>query len=137
MRQRLVLHRVVTTLALCAAFAVGGCAGSLSGDITDKPPTPKVDMTGRWLLAAANTPPCGMNFSTTAGETQSGAIAPEGGCPGKFFTSRHWSIEAGGLLITDHNNEPLALLNFVGGRFEGKAASGLQITLSRGGLPAN
>jgi hypothetical protein len=127
--------RLAVVLALTVMLT--GCAGSLSGDITDKPPTPKVDMNGRWLLAAAGTPPCGMNFSTAPGEPPSGAIAPEGGCPGKFFTSRHWSIEAGGLLITDHNNEPLALLNFVGGRFEGKSASGLQITLSRGGLPAN
>ena len=128
---------ILLAAALALAVTAAGCAGSLSGDITDKPPTPKVDMNGRWLLAAASTPPCGMNFSTAPGEPQSGAIAPEGGCPGKFFTSRHWSIEAGGLLITDHNNEPLALLNFVGGRFEGKSANGLQITLSRGGLPAN
>jgi hypothetical protein len=124
-------------MACIGLLALAGCAGSLSNDITDKPPTPKVDMNGRWLLAAADAPPCGVTFTTTDPQAQNGAIQPEGGCPGNFFTARHWSIEAGGLLITNHKDEPLALLNFVGGRFEGKAASGLQITLSRGGLPAN
>jgi len=120
--------------ALGLALVLANCAGSLSGSITDKPETPKVDMTGRWLLSAPNAPACGVNF-TAASDGQSGRVAPEGGCPGDFFTSRQWSFEAGGLLITNHNNEPLALLNLAGGHFEGKSTSGLLVTLARPAAP--
>ena len=40
-----------------------------------------------------------------------GTIAPEGGCPGSFFTSRKWTFEHGALIIRDHKGESLAELS--------------------------
>jgi hypothetical protein len=88
-------------------------------------------MTGRWLLAAPNSPACGMAFAGAPG-AQLGTIAPEGGCPGNFFTSRKWNFEQTGLVIRDHNGEPLAQLSLASGtNFDGKASSGEPVTLSR------
>ena len=39
---------------------------------------------------------------TEAAPGNMGAIAPEGGCPGNFYTSRKWTIEQGSLVIRDH-----------------------------------
>jgi hypothetical protein len=117
--------------AACVAAALSACAGTLPGAVSEEPAAPKIDMAGRWLLTAPNSPPCGMMFGA------GGTIAPEGGCPGNFFTSRHWTLEQSGLVINDHNNEPLAQLHFVGGHFEGKATSGLSVTLARSVLPTN
>ena len=117
------------------AFALAACSGTLPG-VADKPPGPKIEMGGRWLLAATNAPGCGMSF-TVAADGQSGSIRPEGGCPGDFFTSRQWAFQGDELVVNNHNGEPLAQLRFVGGRFEGKSTSGLQITLARSLLPTN
>ena len=59
-----------------------------------------------------------------------GTIAPEGGCPGNFFTSRKWTYERSALIIRDHKGEVLAELAFAGGRFEGQG-SGAALSLSR------
>jgi hypothetical protein len=117
-------------------LSLAGCAGTggLLPGVEEKPPAPKVDMTGRWLVITANAPSCGMIFG--AG-TDSGTIKPEGGCPGDFFTSRQWALEGDELVIRDHNSEPLAQLRFVGGRFEGKATNGMQVTVARTALPVN
>ena len=50
-----------------------------------------------------------MNFAHTPAAAQ-GTIAPEGGCPGNFFTSRKWTFEHGALIIRDHKSEVLAEL---------------------------
>jgi len=121
--------------ASALGFALAACSGTLPG-IEGKPPAPKIEMGGRWLLAASNAPTCGMSF-TVAADGQSGDIRPEGGCPGDFFTSRQWAFQGDDLVINNHNSEPLAQLHFVGGRFEGKSISGLQITLARSLLPTN
>jgi hypothetical protein len=60
-----------------------------------------------------------------------GTIAPEGGCPGNFFTSRKWTFEHGALIIRDHKGEPLAQLSFSDGRFAGQATNGGALSLSR------
>ena len=60
-----------------------------------------------------------------------GTIAPEGGCPGNFFTSRKWTFEHGMLIIRDFKNQPMAQLSYAGDRFEGQDASGGKLTLSR------
>ena len=60
-----------------------------------------------------------------------GTIAPEGGCPGNFFTSRKWTFEHGMLIIRDFKNQPLAQLSYAGDRFEGEDASGGKLTLSK------
>ena len=123
---------LVTIVALMLALAA--CGGSLPGSISEAP-APKIDMAGRWLLSTANAPTCGMSFTQPSPE--GGNIAPEGGCPGNFFTSRHWAFEGGDLVIRDHNSEPLAQLQFAGGRFTGKSTAGLTVTLARSLLPSN
>ena len=70
-----------------------------------------------------------MNFGGAPG-AQQGTITPDGGCPGKFFTSRRWTLDQGALTINDYENQPLAHLNFANGRFEGQATTGMPVTLS-------
>jgi Protease inhibitor Inh len=126
---RRAMPRIRFTMTALVALTLAGCAGTPFGDTTPVAPAPTIDMSGRWLLATPNAPSCGMNF-TTAG-VQEGAIAPEGGCPGKFFTSRHWTLAQGALIINDHENQPLAHLTFANGHFEGQATAGPPVTLSR------
>ena len=73
-----------------------------------------------------------MTFRSASPADAEGTIAPEGGCPGKFFTSRKWMFDSNGLSIRDHNSEPLAQLSAAGGaRFDGKATAGDPVTLTR------
>ena len=99
------------------------------------PPPPPVDMSGRWKLTAASGGACLMNFGAQSAAAAQGSIAPEGGCPGSFFTSRKWLFEHGTLIMRNHKGEPLARLSFAGGHFEGQetggAASGASVSLSR------
>ena len=121
--------------SVAIALALAGCAGGeavtgspVSGTRYGAPPEP---LTGRWQLAAAGSNPCVMNFGGTAGEGE-GTIAPEGGCPGNFYTSRKWTFEQGSLVIRDHNGQPLGQLALASpGRFDGKAANGQPLTLNR------
>jgi glucose/arabinose dehydrogenase len=94
------------------------------------PSPPPIDLVGRWKLAVAGGGACFMRFGNAPGAAQ-GTIAPEGGCPGKFFTSRKWTFDHDTLTIRDHKNETLAQLSYVAGRFEGSEASGIALTLSR------
>ena len=94
------------------------------------PSPPPVDLAGRWKLAVAAGGACFMNFGNSPGAVQ-GTIAPEGGCPDNFFTSRKWTFEHDALIIRDHKGEPLAQLSFAGGRFEGRETSGAALSLSR------
>jgi hypothetical protein len=72
-----------------------------------------------------------MNFGASPGAGE-GTIAPEGGCPGNFFTSRKWTFEQGGLIIRDHTGQSLALLALAGSnRFEGQASNGQAVSLAR------
>ena len=113
------------------AWLLTGCASGLFGDSTPVALTPTGDdMPGRWFLAAPNGPPCGMNFGGAPG-AQQGTITPDGGCPGKFFTSRHWTLDRGALVINDNDNQPLAHFTFADGRFEGQATAGMTVTLAR------
>jgi hypothetical protein len=72
-----------------------------------------------------------MTFGAASPAAAEGTIAPEGGCPGKFFTSRKWSYDQAGLTMRDHNGQPLAQLSSAGTQFNGKAANGEPITLMR------
>jgi hypothetical protein len=60
-----------------------------------------------------------------------GSIAPEGGCPGNFFTSRKWTFEHGMLIIRDFKNQPLVQLSYSTDHFEGQDSGGNKLTLSR------
>ncbi len=95
------------------------------------PQQPAIEMAGRWVLASPGSGFCGMNFGSAPGAIE-GTIAPEGGCPGKFFTSRKWVFEQNALVIRNHAGEPLAQLSAAEpGRLEGRATSGEQISLTR------
>src|SRR5262249_6195893 len=121
-------------LRLAGIVLAGGlsaCAGSLPGSVSEEPAAPKLEMTGRWLLSAPNSPPCGMAFGASE------PPAPEGGCPDIFSPSRHWTTQGNELTILDHNSEPLAQLRFADGQFQGKATGGMVLTLARSGPPAN
>jgi protease inhibitor Inh len=92
---------------------------------------PPVNMAGRWTLTSPGGAGCAMNFGAPPGAAE-GTIAPEGGCPGNFFTSRKWAFEDNGLVIRDHTGQPLARLALgTTGRFDGQATSGQPIALAR------
>ena len=113
------------------ALMLAGCTGNPLGEATPvAAPTRPLLMNGRWILSIPNAPSCGMNFAGAAGG-QEGTLVPEGGCPGNFFTSRHWALTQGALTIGDENGQPLAQLAFADGRFEGKATAGAPVTLNR------
>jgi len=121
---------------------VGGCSGSsLIGaspeaekpaPVEPPPPQPQlavppVDMVGRWRLAAVSGGACFMTFGVAAGAlgapgtaAAQGTIAPEGGCPGNFFTSRKWAFEDGELVIRDFKGQALARLAYSGDHFQGE-----------------
>jgi len=88
-----------------------------------------MDLAGRWRLTAVGGR-CFMNFGNAPGAAQ-GTIAPEGGCPGNFFTSRKWTFERDTLIIRNHKDEPLARLSLSAGRFEGQETAGAAVSLSR------
>jgi hypothetical protein len=126
-------------LALTAFAALAGCASKPPPEPPvaaapppppPLPPPPPVDLAGRWRLAATGGGACFMTFGNAAGAIQ-GTIAPEGGCPGNFFTSRKWTFEHGALIIRDHKGQPLAQVSFSDGRFAGQATAGGEISLSR------
>src|SRR5262245_27455839 len=101
-----------SALAAVMTFALVGCTGSglpLSGPIATPavPARPPVNMAGRWLLASPGIGQCNMTFGSPPGAAE-GTIAPEGGCPGQFYTSRKWAFDSSGLVIRNHNGEPLA-----------------------------
>jgi Protease inhibitor Inh len=139
-------HATKTAAAIVAAMLVAaaltGCTGndrvaarpepqaSAAPPPPPAPTPPPVDLAGRWKLAAASGGACFMNLGSSPGALQ-GTIAPEGGCPGNFFTSRKWSFEHGALLIRDHKSDVLAELALAGGRFEGHQAGGGVLSLSR------
>jgi len=112
------------------ALLLADCAGAPFGDSAPAAPTPAESMAGRWFLVAPNAPPCGMNFGGAPG-AQQGSVTPDGGCPGKFFMSRRWTLDQNVLVINDEDNKPLANLSYAGNRFEGQAAAGMAVTLSR------
>lgn len=122
------LAAAALTLAGCASDRAPPPAAAPAGPALSAPPEA---MAGRWMLGSAGSGQCAMTFGGNAGAGE-GTIAPEGGCPGNFFTSRKWTFEAGGLVIRDHTGAALAQLAQAGpGRFEGKATGGLQVMLSR------
>jgi hypothetical protein len=72
-----------------------------------------------------------MTFGANATATE-GTIAPAGGCPFNFYTSRKWTYTEAGLTIRDHTAQPLAQLAPAGpSRFEGKTSAGQDLALSR------
>jgi hypothetical protein len=120
------------------ALMLAGCAGQ-GFSFGNKPQQADTAMGGRWILAAPNAPTCGMNFTGGPG-ARTGNVSPEGGCPGNFYLSRTWALEADALVINDDENKPLASLSSASGHFEGQSTAGLSVTLTRQpalGAPVN
>ena len=121
---------------ILALLALAGCSSVDSGRSSAAPeaapPTPpQVDLAGRWLLSSPGRGQCHMTFVSPAPTAVEGTIKPEGGCPGKFFTSRKWTHDQAGLTLRDHTGQPLAQLAREGGGFQGKATGGEPIALLR------
>ncbi len=91
---------------------------------------PPTDLAGKWKLSVASGGACLMTLTANPGATD-GKIAPAGGCPGNFFTSRKWTYESDTLTIRDFKGQALAALAFADGHFEGKNSDGGAITLAR------
>jgi hypothetical protein len=112
----------------------GASAGSATPAAPASPPAvpPPVSLAGRWTLSSTGTGSCAMTFGAGQQEATEGTIAPGGGCPFNFFTSRKWTYTDAGLTIRDHNAQALAQLTPAGSnRFEGKTGSGQDVALSR------
>src|SRR6185437_11318562 len=132
-------HHIPSAFRVCAgllvAVAVAGCSGDRFGTGSApsmaQPSAPPTSMAGRWLFASPGRGQCRMTFGQAAPTAAEGTIAPEGGCPGKFFTSRKWAYEQDSLIMRDHNGQPLAQLTAAGAAFNGKATSGEPVTLTR------
>src|SRR3984957_11484599 len=139
--------RLVTLPVIACALLLAACSGSdrmmLGG--SDNPPAstnvapagsaakpPPVNLAGGSRLSAPGSTSCAMTFGATTPDATEGTIAPGGGCPFNFFTSRKWSYTEAGLTLRDHNAQSLAQLTPAGpNRFEGKTGAGQEIALSR------
>jgi hypothetical protein len=137
------IKRTACALVFLAPIVLAGCAteGNLfTGPLAatraspepPKPAAPPVNMAGRWMFVALNGSQCWMTFTAPPGAS-SGKIAPEGGCPGNFFTSRQWAFDRGDLVISDHKEQPLARLTASDppGGFTGTSANGIGVNLYR------
>ena len=120
--------------------ALAGCGGGSGIDWPgSRAPEPAaqtalpgaVNLAGRWTFSSPGRGQCPMTFGMAGAAGAEGTIAPEGGCPGKFFTSRKWSYDQAGLTLRDHKGQVLAQLTSEGSGFQGKAASGEPVALTR------
>jgi Protease inhibitor Inh len=139
--------RIVALPAIVCALLLAACSGGdrmTLGGGSDTPPAanpapagpvakpPPVNMAGRWTLSANGSTSCGMTFGATSPDATEGTIAPAGGCPFNFFTSRKWNYSEAGLTLRDHTAQTLAQLVPAGpNRFEGKTNAGQEVALSR------
>ena len=129
------------SIPILALLALAGCTG-IGFDFPGSSAAPEatqpsargaapVDLAGRWLLSSPGGGQCPVTFGSAAATAAEGTIAPAGGCPGKFFTSRKWTYDQAGLTIRDHKGQPLAQLSGEGASFQGKATSGEPVALTR------
>ena len=121
-------------------FALASCSGDRfewpgsspgAPEATAQPGAPPVNLAGRWLLSSPGRGQCHMTFGAATPAAVDGTIAPEGGCPGKFYMSRKWTHDQAGLTLRDHTGQALAQLAREGEGFQGKATSGEPIALMR------
>ena len=125
---------VLVLLALTGCSGMDWAGSSSSPTTTAAPPqagAPPVSLAGRWQLSSPSRGQCNMTFGASSPAAADGTIAPEGGCPGKFYMSRKWNYDQGGLTMRDHNSQPLGQLSYEGSQFSGKATSGEPVTLLR------
>jgi hypothetical protein len=135
--------RILLLAMILFSALLAGCTGSerLTGESAapSAPPdgagaagiAPPFSLAGRWTLSSAGTGSCAMTFGAGQDLTE-GTIAPAGGCPFNFFTSRKWTYSQAGLAIRDHHAQVLAQLTPAGSNhFEGKTSAGQDVALSR------
>jgi hypothetical protein len=138
---------LATALSACSGGSLFGSSQPAAQSAATEAPLspPPVELAGGWQLAAASGGSCIMNFADGAAAAPSpgapavpagsrpgqGTIAPEGGCPGNFFTSRQWTYQADMLIIRDFRNRPLARFSYSGGDFQGQDAELGALTLSK------
>ena len=129
--------RFATAPILVSALLLAGCwstdrpAVESAANAAPAGVAPPTSLAGKWTLSSAGAGSCAMTFGAQP-DAADGTIAPAGGCPYNFFTSRKWSYTSAGLMIRDHNAQTLAQLQPVGAsRFEGKTNAGQDIALSR------
>ena len=108
---------------------LAGCTGT-SNPLAGSEAVHDLDMSGRWVLSAADAPSCGVSFASAPGG-QHGAVNPEGGCPAKFFVARRWALADGTLSITGEADESLAQFKSAGDHFTGQSSGGIPLTLTR------
>jgi hypothetical protein len=133
-------HPLRACALLLTILVVASCAGDRLSTYEMPAPTgapaattstPPINMAGRWLLTSPGHGQCNMTFAAPSPAASEGTIAPAGGCPGKFFTSRKWAYEQGSLVIRDHTGTVLAQLSRSGSGFDGKASTGEPVALIR------
>jgi Protease inhibitor Inh len=128
-----------TALLISTSLLLAGCwstdrpaAESAPVASGPAPAPPPYSLGGKWTLSATDSKSCSMTFGATQADVTEGTIAPAGGCPYNFFTSRKWSYTTTGLTIRDHTGQALAQLGPAGpDRFEGKTGAGQDVVLSR------
>ena len=128
-----VLILVLLALAGCSGIEWPGSSSSPAAATaqSSQAGAPPVSLAGRWQLSSPSRGQCNMTFGASSPAAADGTIAPEGGCPGKFYMSRKWTYDQTGLTLRDHNGQPLAQLAGEGGSFQGKATSGEPVALMR------
>ena len=126
---------VLLALTGCTGMDWPGSSSSSTATATTAQPSqagpPPVSLAGRWQLSSPGRGQCNMTFGASNPAAADGTIAPEGGCPGKFYMSRKWTYDQAGLTLRDHNGQPLAQLAGEGGNFQGKATGGEPVALMR------
>src|SRR5262249_34133113 len=89
-------------LAGCNTDGVGGAGPTANpAGFKSEPSAPPTPMAGRWLFSSPSRGQCNMTFGAANAAASEGTIAPEGGCPLKFFTSRKWTYDQYGLTMRD------------------------------------
>jgi len=129
-------HRAMRAarIAAAGAYALGLVACATVNNQTPASQTTTDLMAGRWILAEPNAPSCGINFNGAPG-VQQGTLAPEGGCPEKFYLSRAWALDGNTLIVRDDNGATLGQFTFANDGFAGASAAGTTATLTRQQTP--
>jgi Protease inhibitor Inh len=146
--QHTMAFRLAALPAIVCASLLVACSGSdrtIFGGGSDNPlpasapapagpaaKPPPVNLAGRWTLSATGSSSCAITFGAGSPDATEGTIAPAGGCPFNFFTSRKWIYTEAGLTLRDHTAQALAQLSPAGpNRFEGRTGAGQDVALSR------
>jgi len=122
------LIAILLTAAGCSGIS---WPGSGAPPAVVQPAAPPVSLAGRWMLTSPGRGQCHMTFGSAGPAAVEGTIAPEGGCPGRFYMSRKWTVDGSGVVMRDHTGQPLAQLSYDGTTYQGKATSGEPVALMR------